>query len=172
MTTWTQVASLDAPTSGVFDFPSLTLTGYSVIQVVCSDIRVTTDGTDVWIRFYVAGSAVTTGYRWGNAWCSSVTSGTDGSDATTAILLCPNDVNENAGNAAEEALSSVVTIDAPLSTTTYKKAKYETVLTNVSGVVLGQHGHGIMENTGAIQGILVMGSSDLVSGKIRVLGMA
>jgi hypothetical protein len=59
MSTWVLISSLDAPTAGVFDFPSLTLTSYSAVQVIGSGITVTTDGTDIKLTVYQGGSEVT-----------------------------------------------------------------------------------------------------------------
>jgi hypothetical protein len=152
---WAVIDSLNAPSSGVFDFPSLTLTGYKVLRVVISAVTVTTDGTDPRMTFYVGGSEITgTAYRWLTR--SVSTSGTgnlDGASGQASGLLMGNDANFDIGNASTKSFSAVVTVNAPT----------DTAIT-VSGVFL-------MENAGAIDGLKVGGTSNLVAGKVRVLGL-
>lgn len=174
MTTWTTISSLDAPSGGLFDFPSLTLTGYQVLQVVCAGITVTTDGTDVFMRFYVSGSKVTTGYRWGLISERSTGTGNvaDGDTSAGGILLVSNDVNNDVGNDVGEGFSALIMVDNPLSTALYKKATFQAVSTNNSANVVNHSGEGVMENAGAIDGLSIEGSSNLTAGKVRILGMA
>jgi hypothetical protein len=173
VTTWTQIDSLDAPTAGVFDFPSLTLTGYTAIQIVASGVTVTTDGTDPRLTFYVAAAEIVTGYRWGMQSASSGAAGNDdGAPADANIRLCSNDANWDVGNAAGEAFGCVITVDDPLSTALYKKAFWEVAYTGPTGVTITANGGGIMENAGAIDGLKLSGSSNLTAGKVRVLGLA
>lgn len=173
MTTWTTVSSLDAPSAGVFDFPSLTLTGYQVLQVVISGVTVTTDGTDMVITFYVGGSEISTGYRWGCQAASSDASGADDGDAAAGgVLLVSNNANLDVGNDVGEGFGALVIVDNPLSTALHKKATYQSVATSPAGKIIMTIGEGLMENTGAIGGLKVWGSSALTAGKVRVLGMA
>ena len=172
---WVEIAAADAPASNVFDFPSLTLTGYSVLQVVCSGIRVTTDATDLALQFYVSAALVTTGYRWGNQSLHSSTSLVgldDGDTSDPSILLCSNNVDWDVGNAAEESFGGVLMVDAPLSTALYKRVEIEAVMAGPAGRLNVVSGIGLMENAGAIDGLKISGSSNLTAGKVRVLGLA
>lgn len=174
MTTWSVIDSKDAPASNVFDFASLTLTGYSAIQIVCSAITVATDGTDIKLTFYVSGSEVTSGYRWSN---QSTTSNTgsgldDGSTSAAAILLVSDNSTWDVGSDTGEGFGCVITVDNPLSTALYKKAGFHCAFTGTTGAVFGNSGVGIMENAGAITGLKISGTSNLTAGKVRVLGIA
>ena len=173
MTTWTEIDRLTAPTAGVFDFPSLTLTGYEVIQIVVSGVTVTTDGTDVKLTFYVGGSEIVTGYRWGQQAVASTTGNTeDGDTSDPSILLNSNNATQDTGNAAGEGFACMITVDAPLSTALYKKAEYETVNSRTDSETEVQLGIGLMENAGAIGGLKISGSSSLTAGHVRILGLA
>lgn len=173
MTTWTQIDSKTAPSAGVFDFSSLTLTGYEVIQIVCSGITVTTDGTDVALTFYVGGSEIVTGYRWGQQAVASTTGNVEDGDASDpSILLNSNNATQDTGNAAGESFSCLITVDAPTSTALHKKAEYETVQSRPDSETEAQLGIGLMENAGAINGLKISGSSALTAGHVRILGLA
>jgi hypothetical protein len=170
---WVIIDSMDAPVSNMFDFAALTLTGYKVIRLELSEIDVTTDGTDLRLTFYVAGSEVVTGYRWTYRPASSGGT-TDGDQDTSdpAILLNQNNANWDTGNAAPESFASAVTIDDPTNTAQYKRANIESYHIGPTGNVIGSMGAGLMENAGAITGLKISGSSNLIAGKVRVLGLA
>ena len=173
MTTWTEIDRLDTPTSGAFDFPSLTLTGYEVIQIICSGITVTTDGTDPRLTFYVSAAEVVTGYRRGTQTATSGGSTLDeGTTSDTSIRLVADDAGFDVGNAAGEAFSSIIVVDAPLSTALYKKAEFQSVFTTPAGSAASTSGVGLMENAGAIDGLKIGGTSNLTAGKVRILGLA
>lgn len=173
MTTWTQIASLDAPTTGAFDFPSLDFTGYQLVQVVCAGITVTTDGTNLFLRYYVASAEVTTGYRWGMQSISTTPAvNDDGSTSAGGILLVSNDVNWNVGNAAGEGFGGIITIDNPTSTALYKKARFEVAFRGPSNLI-AMNGGGILENTGAVMGLKITeAGAGITAGTVRVLGLA
>jgi hypothetical protein len=171
MSVWTEIARVDAPVSGVFDFPTPTLTGYRVLELILSGITVTTDGTVVFIQFYVGGTLITTPYRWDVIMAYANSSNNDADPSASQIDLGSNSGIWLVGNAAGESFSSVVTIDEPLSTTHYKKATYESVLVGTDGNINSQGGSGIMENTGAIDGLKVSGGSALLTGKAILLGL-
>jgi hypothetical protein len=104
MSEWTPIASASAPTGGVFDFPSLTLTGVEVLQIVASGLTVTTDASLIALTWYIGGSEIVTAYRWGHGALQSG-SATALQDNDTAALLIrpgPDDANWEVGNAAEE----------------------------------------------------------------------
>lgn len=169
---WTLISSLDTPSSGVFDFPSLTLTGYSVLEIICSGITVTTDGTDPKLTFYVGGSEVVTGYRWADRAVSASLSGiADGQTSSTSILLGSNDAAWDVGNAATESFGARIVVDNPLSTALYKKVTFESWMVSPAGNPLAHDGAGLMENAGAIGGLKISGTSNLTAGKVRILGL-
>lgn len=169
---WTLISSLDAPTAGVFDFPSPTLTGYTMLWVVCSGITVTDDDSKVRMQFYVSGSAVTTGYRWAAKGVSSSGVTVDDGDASDpSICLGSDNASWGVGNASTESFSASIFADAPLSTALHKKASFEASIISPAGNSLALSGIGIMENAGAIGGLKIFGSSNLTAGKVRLLGV-
>lgn len=173
MTTWTQLASLDAPSAGAFDFPSITFTGYSVVQIVMSGITVTSDGTSMLFQFYVSSALVTSaGYRWVVRTAQNAAIVGDAGSSQTSIGLCSNDAGETVGNDTGEAFNGIITLDNVLSATTSKKMEFEVAMTNPAGSGQFGSGVGVMDGTGAIDGFKLTGSSNLTAGKVRVLGMA
>jgi hypothetical protein len=168
---WTLIDSLNAPTSGVFDFPSLTLTGYKVLRVELSGITVTTDGTDVRLTFYVGGVEITAGYSWiVRSISTSATANPDSATGAASMLLVGNDANWDVGNASTEALGGVVSVDSPVSTALYKRASFQIYAVGPTGNAPTTMGVGQMDNAGAITGLKIGGTSNLTAGKVRVLG--
>jgi len=174
MSTWTVISSLDAPTGGVFDFPSLSLGSYSAVQVIGSGITVTTDGTDVVLRVYQSGSEVTSiSYRWGMHLDSSAGSGnTDADNGATALYVVSDDSSWDVGNASNEGIGFIATFDSPASTALGKRVRFESAFTNASGSLIAAEGVGVQAGTAAIGGFKVLGSSSLTAGKVRILGLA
>ena len=169
---WDVVASLDSPTAGAFTFTGLTLTSYKVIRVEIEGVTVTTDGTDIKLTFYVSGSEVTANYAWFSR--SLSTSGTTNADSATAqaaILLVSNDANFDVGNASTKSFGAQVTVDAPGSTAIHKKASLESWCIGPTGNAFPVHGVGQLDNAGAIDGLKLGGTSNLVAGKVRILGV-
>lgn len=169
---WAIIATLDSPTAGAFDFPSLTLAGYKVLRIHLSAITVTTDGTDPRLTFYVSGSEVTTGYRWITRSVSTSGTGDSASDgAASQILLVASTANFDVGNAATESFSGTVTVNSPVNTSLYKAVHAETFGIGPTGNAIHTSAMGVMDNTGAIDGLKIGGTSNLTAGKVRVLGL-
>lgn len=169
---WTEIDRLNAPSSGVFDFPSLTLTGYDVLQILCLGIRVTTDGSIVRLSFYVGGSEVTSGYLWADqAISGSGAAVADGDTSDPSIVLGSDNAGWNTGNAATESFGARIFVDNPLSTALYKKASFDAWSVNTGGAPQGHSGAGLMANAGAIGGLKISGSSNLTAGKVIILGL-
>lgn len=170
---WAVVSSLDTPTTGAFTFTGLTLSSYKVIRLEMYGITVTTDGTDIKLTFYVSGSEITSGYGWfGRSISSSGTGNGDTAVSQTSILLVSNDANFDVGNASTKSFGATVMVDAPASTAVYKKASFESWCIGPTGNCFPTHGMGQMDNAGAIDGVKISGTSNLVAGKVRLLGLA
>lgn len=171
--TWTFIAGMDAPVSDVFAFTGLSLAGYKQLQVVASGIVVTTDATDIVLTLYTGAAEVTSGYRWGEYHHSSAASSGNTADASDpSIVLTSVTANWDVGNAAGECYGTVIWIDQPASTALYKRVWYEGAHVGPTGVVVAQSGTGVMENTGALDGLKIAGSSAFTAGKVRLLGLA
>jgi hypothetical protein len=170
---WTLVSGADAPASNVFDFPSLTLTGLNVLEVLVSGLVVATDDSVVRLTFYVGGSEIVTGYRWGKFSLSSSASALNEGDVSDpSIAMCSDNATWGVGNATSEHFNASIVIDQPLSTAFYKRAEIQAALVAPSGNIVITSGVGIMENTGAIQGLKVAATSNITAGKVRILGYA
>lgn len=172
---WVEVDRKTAPASNVFDFASLTLTGYEAIRIACSGITVTTDGTDIKLTFYVGGVEQTgaTTYRWvQGAMSSGGTENADNDTSDPSILLNSNDANWDTGNASTASFSSTIVVDKPLSTSLHKRCSFVSWMLGPTGNVLVQPGSGVMGNTGAIDGLKISGSSNLTAGVVVVYGLA
>ena len=173
MSTWTQIASLDAPSGGVFDFPSITFTGYILVEVIISGVTVTTDGTSITLQFYSGGGLITSaGYRWDVLAETSAAETHDGATASTSIGLTSNNASETVGNATGEAFNAILLIDVPLSSALTKRYESEIAFTDQAGSVNVGNGVGAMDGTGALEGFKLSGSSNLTAGRVRVLGLA
>jgi len=174
MTTWTQIASLDSPTAGVFDFPSVTWTGYIQFEVIISGVTVTSDDTSLILQFYKSSALVTgASYRWDLQAATNAATTHDGNNSVTAIGLTSNNANEGVGNATGEAFGGVVILDNPLSAALTHKVEHEVAFTNPAGSINAGNGMGCLDGTGvALDGFRISGSSNLTAGKVRVLGLA
>lgn len=172
--TWTSIATLDSPTAGVFTFTSLDLSTYKSLEIRGSAIDVTTDGTDVRFTFYVGGVEITgSAYRWFTSQVS--TSGSTNGDSASgvaSILLMADTSQWDVGSAAGEGFGCTILVPNPANTALYKRAVYESWQTGPTGNAVATHGGGVMENTGAIDGVKISGTSDLIAGKVRLLGLA
>jgi hypothetical protein len=173
VTTWTSIASLDAPTAGIFDFPGLTLTGYQVLEIVASEIIMGTDATHLCLRYSVAAAVVTAGYRWYNIPLEQAGGSNDGDASDPFIALGGNNTPFLIGNASGESASVIVRIDAPLSTAHWRMASFRATHVSADGTVVATSGGGILETTSALDGFRLLASSgNLTAGKVRILGMA
>jgi hypothetical protein len=169
---WAIIDSLNAPSSGTFTFSSLTLTGYKVIRVVCSGVTVTTDATDPGITFYVGGVEQTSNYRWvGKSGSTSGANNPDSANSQASLLLVSNDANWDVGNASTKSFGATITVDDPTNTATYKRAIIETWAVGPTGNAFTACQAGMLENTGAINGLKIKGTSNLTAGKVRILGL-
>lgn len=175
MTTWTQIASMDAPSSNVFAFTGLTLTGYTKLQIVCAGIATGTDATDIKVTLYTGGSEQTgaTDYRWGMETISDAASEIDDGDTSDpAALITSNDAGRDVGNASGEGFDALIEIDQPNSTAFHKRLHTETLSTEPGGALVAGAGVGVLQITGATDGIKISGSANLTAGKVRILGLA
>lgn len=174
MTTWTQIASMDAPSSNVFAFTGLTLTGYIKLQVVMSGIKTGTDGTDIKVTLYTGAAEQTgaTAYRWGDVVYDDNNAATESGDASDpSIQLTDPTVSEDLGNDTGEGLDGLIELDNPNSTALHKRIHWEMVHTNPTGEVTATNGVGVLQNTGATDGIKIAGTNNLTAGHVRLLGL-
>jgi hypothetical protein len=83
-----------------------------------------------------------------------------------------DNANWDTGNDTGEGFGCVITVDNANSAALHKHVEFQCVATGPTGVVLQTSGVGVMENTGAITGFKISGTSSLTAGNVRVLGEA
>lgn len=171
---WDIISTLNAPTSGAFTFTGLSLSGRRVLSIELDGIRVTTDGTDIRLTFYVSGSEITTNsYEWQvDPFSSSGSTDPDELTATNGILLTQNSTNWDVGNAATKSFSGRVFVFNPGSTTKYKRTSSLCSAIGPTTNVIQSQGSGMLLNAGAIDGLKLGGTSNLTAGTVRLLGIA
>lgn len=171
---WGEAARVTTLTSGALVLSGYDFSGLICVQFHISGVTVTSDDTTVSLQFYIDNSLVTSGYRYGhNSRDSAATVGAqEGSTSIASIPLVDTRANRGVGNASTEGMSAVVTLYSPASSTQHKrcftKSSYIIPAGNAAGIV---YGGGQLNNSGAVTGIKVIGSSDLTGGSIIALGV-
>lgn len=145
---------------------------YSFVRIFLIGITTGTDDTQVRIQFYVAGTVVTTAYRYGVITTNSATgNGNVFNQTGTYIALLDDTAGLALGNASTESFSGIVTIANPSDPVLWTYCTIEGATIIPSGAVCNVRGSGILENAGAVDGIKVLGSSSLTGGKFVAYGM-
>lgn len=169
------IAHLSAPSSGVLQFTGLTLTSYALVRMILNGITVTTDDTEVALRFIIGGSEISTGYRYSGLGhiIDSAGSGTDTSTSDDRLNITGDLSGEAVGNAAGRSLSAVIDIPAPGIASVNRFAFMQAVWEHggTGRLHMARHGGQVL-NTGAIDGFKVLGDSNLVAGKATLLGFS
>lgn len=170
---WPQIAALGFPTSGYFDFPSLDLSAYKVVMLVGAGIRVTTDGSYIGLRASVSGSYLTAAGSYDYLQIGYGQTNTDDEDRVegdTVFPLTLFDANL-VGNAAAEHGGFVAWISSPTVLTTYKNVISESQWLDASGQAWRASGAGRIKTLSAIDGLRVIGSSNLIAGRVTLHGL-
>lgn len=170
---WTSVASLSSPTAGAFTFTGLSLSGVKILQIRLSRIRVTNDGTDVRLTMYVAGVEIVATYEWsGRPVSTSAAFNADSGTSAASVVMMSNDSNWDVGNAAAESCGGRITIANPGSTALHKRVQAQLVHIGPTGNAIRSAWAGLMANAGAIDGVKIGGTSNLVSGHVRLWSLS
>ncbi len=168
---WGEVARQDTVSGGKLTISGLDLSGMRVVRLYLDGITVTTDDSQVFLRFMVGGSEVSTGYRWSIGRTTVSLDDIVGSNSGTEIPLSSLSTR-GVGNASTEGLGAVIAIFDPGATTTYKRCHGQSAYTKPDGTLmeLGVIG-GQLDNTGALTGVVVYASSNLTGGTVIMLGV-
>lgn len=172
---FSRLAEQDAPSSGVFDFPSLSLTDVRVLQVILSGVTVTTDGTRMRATFYIGGSEITgTSYRYAMELNpqDGAAGATDAGISQAAGYLHSATSAYQATNATSRSYNGILWVDEPLSTALHKRCRWRASFGSVDNSMVAGVGAFICENTGALEGIKIQGSSAFIGGHCRILGLS
>lgn len=169
----TLITHLAAPSAGEFNVSGADFSAYRRLQLILAGVRITTDDDAVYLRFRVSGSVVTSGYRWGRTAriIGSAGAGQTGDASDPSIPLTAKSAGEDLGNATAATLFAIVNIFAPADSGLHRCVTYQSVWQEDGGRAVGMAGHGYLENTGAIDGINIIGDSALVAGNFTLTGI-
>ena len=168
------VASLNAPTSGSFDFSGLTLTGYALIEVYFAGLVTGTDDDDLWMRFRDSGGIKSGASYVQHLHLRNSNAGTVTTNAVTSTVagLALGGTVTGLGSAAGETAHGRFTIGMPGSTTLRKHS--ESVTTYIDA---GGHGTRCYmssywsADTNALEGfIITSANTNLTAGNVLVYG--
>lgn len=170
---WGEVARVTSVSGGKLTISGLDLSGLMLVKIFISGVTVTTDDSQVLFRFIIGGSEIATGYRWAGAFVApSITAHDGSSNSDTSIHLTSSTAAEGVGNASTEGFGAVLTIPGPASTSLYKKVYYHSAYSNPAGNGMSSfNAGGQLDNASAVEGFVVLGSSDLTGGSMIVLGV-
>jgi hypothetical protein len=168
---WEELDRSSTITSGAITISGLDLTDYVAIRVLLLGLTVTTDDSLVQVRFLVAGSEVSTGYRWAVRRLEPAGGNSVGSTSDTSIHLTEAAGGTQAvGNASTESLGGSLTVFGPTAAL-FKLYRGQATFIQPDASASEADLAGMLEDTGAITGIKVFGSSDLTGGTVVVLGL-
>ena len=171
---YTFVASATADGSASLDVTTGIDSTYDVYLITVSNFHLDTDGMDINLLMSVGGSFITsTDYRYANTWASSSASypgGTTRSDSQAYIRLQYN----GSSDTTAEPESFYMWLYNPGSTTVWKNILYNETGMNQDGVMYTNRGAGLLENTGAVDGIRIKSNTtaNVSTGVMRVYGLA
>lgn len=169
---WGEVGRVTSLSSGALVLSGLDLSGLLVVRLFINGVTVTTDDTFVKLRFYVAGSEVSSStYQRTDRRVMNGVDQVGGSSGDDSMALSSVGTANGVGNASTEAFHSVVTIYDVASTSLYKKCFWRSAYSVPSGDLMTTYGAGALLNTGALTGFKVFGTSNLTAGSIIALGV-
>lgn len=171
---WTIIEHKSAPTSNQFDFSSLTLSGYQRLCLMLDGLVVGTDNAYIQMRLKIAGSEISTNYRWTNQKFSSSgsTPANEASQSGTFIpLMYGTTAAYGVGNSAGKSGSGMVWISNPTDAL-YKLMQVDCAHIVSSGSFIRTVGGGSLDNTGSMNGLRVYTSTGtLTAGKATLYGL-
>lgn len=172
MPSFVLIASLDAPTAGVFTFTGLSLGSYKRVRITIDGATVVSDDIELSIQFSIGGSFITAGYNFVvNAESSSDTNNPDAGTGLTSAHLSGNDANWSMGSANEKSGASIVDISNPGSSSLHKFIQYRTAGLGATVNCIYSSGASLLKNAGAIDGFKILGNgANMGAAKVRILG--
>lgn len=162
-----------APTSDMFDWQGLTLTGFQKVLVLVDGVTVGTDGAFLEMQLYTASTLRNTGYRWAASLRSSggSTDSTGASAQASARVLGGSSSTWGIGNAASECGSCRIEI-SNIDAAVYKQLEANGSMVAPSGASVRHTGSGLLEQTGTVDGIrLLMSSGTMTAGTATLYGL-
>jgi hypothetical protein len=168
---WGEVSRQETIVGGTLTVGGLDLSGLQVVRLLVNGVTVTTDDATVLLRYIVAGSEISSGYRWCVARYATGLDSALASASDSSIALTSNVATQGVGNAATEGFSAVVTVYHPTSTL-HKNCAFRSSWSKPDGTLItAASGSGGLTDSGAITGFVLLGSSNLTAGNVIVLGV-
>ncbi|MDR7101535.1 hypothetical protein [Croceicoccus sp. BE223] len=170
---WSIISHQSAPASNQFDFSSLTLSGYQRLVLMLDGLVVGTDGAFIQLRLKIAGSEISTSYRWHHRVhsSSSTIESTNTQTGTFVPLIYGSASDWGIGNAAGKSGSAMVQISNPTAAL-YKTMTVDSVVNAKTGSIVRAIGGGSLDNTGSMNGLRVYPSTGtLTAGKATLYGL-
>jgi hypothetical protein len=168
---WEEIDRTSTLASGTLVLAGYDFSGIAALQIIVSGVTITTDDSTVEMRFYIAGSEISSGYQWelsmGN---SAGTTAAPVSASDDSIVLTDTTATRMLGNVSTEAFGAVITIYDPGSAL-HKRCRYTCGYGQAVGEVARIRGSGELANSGALTGVVLMGSTNLTGGTIVLLGL-
>jgi len=173
----TLISQLTSPTSGTFDFSSLSFTGYNRIEIELDDIAFSTIGRPG-INFKIGGTVTTNQvYGFSRTGASSASAETEATSAAASIGLLDGTSNNwwvvTTGTAANAAYNGLVSILNPNS------AKWKSFVftgntpQGNSGVQSWCEGGGVIRDAGTLDGLQIISSNGTISaGTVKIWGVS
>jgi hypothetical protein len=170
---WTLIQHISAPTSNIIDFTGLSLSGYQRAVLLIDGLTVGTDGVSVLLRLSTAATLRTTGYRWRTDSDSSGGTGVTGNSASDTSIRLADATSSNfgVGNGANKSYAGKLEI-SNLGATLHKLVTIDGASIGPTGNMVRQVGAGILEQTGAIDGIrILLSTGTMTAGKASLYGL-
>lgn len=171
---WEVIATTTTVTGGAMSIGGYDFSTLVAVRLQLSGIVVTTDDSWLAVRFHIGGSESSSDYGWIVRPVHEGTTeiGTDSvASADAAIGITSVTSGRGVGNASTEAFSGAVTVFAPGATAFHPLAVAQGELIRSDGTGARHYAGGIRLATGAVSGFSVIGSSNIVSGKLMLLGI-
>lgn len=173
MTAWTEIDRLLVPGSGYFDFQDLDLTPYTALEIIGSGITVTSDQSFVKAVFYKGSAVALTDYAYQAFIITDAATFVEESDtAQTEVPLCFADsATYKVGNDTGESIRFSLLLGHPTLASKNKHMLFNGGFINSAGAGCRYDGGAMIKDTNPITGVRISGSSNLVAGKIVLLGL-
>jgi hypothetical protein len=168
---WGEVARQETLSGGALTITGLDLSGIECVQFHLNGLTVTTDDSQVLFRYIIGGVEISTGYFWSVKRLATGLDGVSGTGSDTSIHLTSAVATNGVGNAATEGFDAVVTVFQPAGSL-HKRCHFHAAWSMPDGTLMtGAYGGGQLNDSGAITGVKVFGSSDLTGGTVIALGV-
>ena len=169
---WEEVGRVTAVSGGKLTLSGLDLEGAIALRLIIDGVTVTTDSTDMFMRFLISGTEESGDfYQWSLYSFASGTASTP--DFNNEIRLTDVGANLGVGNAGTDSFSATITIFDPTSVLhkigTISNVNYMDGNGNLQGT---EGGNVSLDVSGKITGVVLYGSSDLLTGSIIALAVS